>query len=268
MITLVLEKMMLNLLQGCIILSSIITKKGVAVTMKRVHSLFVLFFMVIILPLKIIAKPLSTPVYLNSKQGWNLLMHSPDDNSKFGNLVRYFQTQVNLAYCGVASSAIILNVLQVKAPADPWHYPYSFFNQRNIFSLKLLKNGITPHKISSHGMTLSTLNEILTSYGLKTQVYFASQLSMKQVGSIISEAMQTPGEYVLVNYDRKAVNQKGGGHISPLAAYSEKNHLALIFDVASYKHPAAWCSLSNLYKAMKSKDHDSGKSRGFVVVQR
>lgn len=206
-------------------------------------------------------------VYLDSPLGWKYLSESTS-SSHFGNLIRYYQSQINLAYCGIASSVIMLNALHVPAPVDSWHYPYANFNQRSIFTPTLLKQGITPHKISSRGMTLATLNRILTSYHLKTNVYYASSLTYKQFTNLLSKVMTTQKDYVVVNFYRPTLKQVGGGHISPLAAFDPTRHRVLILDVAGYKYPAVWVGERSLYQAMLAHDSASKRSRGFIVLHR
>jgi Phytochelatin synthase len=78
--------------------------------------------------------------------------------------------------------------------------------------------------------------------------------------------LKEPNNFVLVNYLRKAMGQETGGHISPLAAYSEKTDRFLILDVSRYKYPPVWVKASDLWNSMNTVDTDSGKTRGFVVV--
>jgi len=71
-----------------------------------------------------------------------------------------------------------------------------------------------------------------------------------------------------VNYDRKALGQAGGGHISPVAAYHAPTDRVLILDVARYRYPSVWVPLADLWEAIRTTDSTSGRSRGVVVVRR
>ena len=213
------------------------------------------------------SRPLQT-TNLDTKRGLFYLQKTQHNNNDFANLVRYFQTQQNLAYCGVASAAMVLNSLGVQAPLTPSHFPYRFFDQHNIFSKKVMDSGINPRLVSSQGLTLNQLGTLLLDYGLNVHVYHAASLSPKKTERIITQALQRPHQFVLVNYLRRSVGQKGGGHIVPLAAVSLSNKVVLLMDVATYRYPSVWVSYQTLYSAMNTLDSTSRKSRGFVVVSR
>ena len=81
--------------------------------------------------------------------------------------------------------------------------------------------------------------------------------------------MATPGQYVIINYLRKAIGQEKGGHISPLAAYDVETDRFLILDVARYKYPPVWVKASELFDSMNTQDSDNeNKTRGFVLISK
>ena len=204
---------------------------------------------------------------LNSQQtlAW---MQQSGNHSKFLNLIRYFVTQKTLAYCGVASSVILLNTLKSSAPLERVHYPYRYFTQSNVFGLNILKQGITPAKVNHSGMSIADVMALLSSHGLKTRAYHAGDMNYEQTKQVMVAAMKAPGEYILVNYYRPALHQVGGGHISPVAAYDAKTDSFLLLDVARYKYPPVWVDAKTLYAAMDTKDSRSTATRGFIVVHR
>ncbi len=132
--------------------------------MQRIVGQWLVLFLTICFCVSLWAIPIKAPVELNTRLGWQYLSESSHSNTDFGSLVRYFQTQQNLAYCGVASSVMVLNALAVKAPIVPVFYPYRFFNQNNLFSVGLLQQGLTPYFVSHHGLTLKQLSTILSFY--------------------------------------------------------------------------------------------------------
>lgn len=71
---------------------------------------------------------------------------------------------------------------------------------------------------------------------------------------------------IICCYDRKALNQYGSGHISPIGAYDNNTDSVLIMDVARFKYPPHWISLSILFDAMNQIDPDTNKSRGYVIL--
>lgn len=182
-------------------------------------------------------------------------------------LLRYFETQQDLSYCGVASSVIVLNSLGVEAPVTPHLYPHRMFDQTNLFTDKVL--AIKPPKmVALRGLQLEELGAILATFDLKVDVYHANQLKTAgRFRDLAAAALADPNARVVVNYSRKALGQAGGGHISPLAAYDAQSDRFLILDVARYKLPPVWVTAKDLFAAMNTKDTDSGKKRGMVIVR-
>jgi hypothetical protein len=84
----------------------------------------------------------------------------------------------------------------------------------------------------------------------------------------IKVALADPDKRFVANYSRKPIGQMGDGHISPVAAYDSKTDRVLILDVAKYKYPPVWITVTGLYVGMQSIDSGSGKPRGFVVVSK
>ena len=85
----------------------------------------------------------------------------------------------------------------------------------------------------------------------------------------VREATSKAGElHVVVAYDRRALGQTGSGHFSPVGGLHEGRDLVLLLDVARFKYPPHWVSLEALHRAMLSVDPASGRSRGFLTIQR
>jgi len=76
-----------------------------------------------------------------------------------------------------------------------------------------------------------------------------------------------PSDRLIVNVERSALGQGRGGHLSPLAAYHAPSDSVLLMDVASYRFPAAWIPLADLWRSMRTADAQSGRSRGLVIVR-
>ena len=57
-----------------------------------------------------------------------------DSRAAYFSLADNFVTQKNQAFCGVATSVMVLNALQLPAPAVPEYDPYRTFTQDNVFS--------------------------------------------------------------------------------------------------------------------------------------
>ena len=74
--------------------------------------------------------PVRKPIDFRSEPGERLLLESDALEAYFPLSVN-FLTQENQAYCGVASIVMVLNSLQVPAPASPEYEPYRTFTQDN-----------------------------------------------------------------------------------------------------------------------------------------
>lgn len=203
-------------------------------------------------------------IELNSVQGQQLLTES-DLKGDFFDLIRYFNTQKNLAYCGVASSAMVLNALPVPKPhgGDLGDYPY--FTQENFFS-PAARTVKSPDKVAQEGMSLAELTDLLNTHPkVKAEKIYASATTLETFKKRVCDQLNSPKSYILINYMRKSLGQKSGGHISPVVAYHKEKDAFLILDVSQYKYPPVWVPTKTLWAAMEAKDGDT-LSRGYVIV--
>lgn len=215
-----------------------------------------------------IAQTLPLPpdlIAFDSPEGQELLLES-DANDDFWDLSSQFVTQVNQAYCGVASMVMVLNSLDIPAPEAPQYEPYRVFTQENFFDNPATQQVLSPDVVSQQGITLEELGQFLSSYSVNAQVYHSADTTLDEFRRIVVENLDEPGNFVLVNYLRSEIEQERGGHISPLAAYDEESDRFLILDVARYKYPPVWVEAEDLWRAMATVDSTSGKTRGFVLV--
>lgn len=203
-------------------------------------------------------------INFNSAEGEKLLINSQALQDYFP-LSMQFVTQKNQAYCGVASSIMVLNALSIPAPEAPEYGSYHLFTQDNFFNTQTQKV-VAPEVVARKGMTLEQLGKLLETYSVKADVHHAGDTTLDEFRSLVVKNLQEPGNFVLVNYLRKAIGQETGGHISPVAAYNKETDRFLILDVSRYKYPPVWVKASELWQAMATVDSSSGKTRGFVLV--
>jgi len=164
-----------------------------------------------------------------------------------------FETQRRPAFCGVASSVAVLNALR---PSAPRLTQASFFEDL-----------ATELHVTFTGMTLQQLATLLRRHGAVVDLVFAKDSSLDAFRDMARANLSRSGDYVLVNYQRAALGQREGGHISPLAAYSAASDRFLILDVAAYRYPPTWVPAVDLWKAMNTIDTTSGQTRGFLMVR-
>jgi hypothetical protein len=211
------------------------------------------------------ARPL---IPLADPAGQSLLMRA-SARADHGPLAQWFETQANLAYCGVASAVMALNSLGVPAPTVPGYRSYRFWTQSNAFSIPGSTGYVRPEVVAREGMTLAQLQGWLAGRtDLVVERFHGDQLSLDQWRALLRRSLADPDDRLLVNYARPALGQRGGGHISPLAAYDPGQDMVLILDVARYRYPSAWVPADELWGAMRTTDTSSGRSRGLLLIHR
>jgi len=172
-------------------------------------------------------------------------------------LTRNFEAQSRAAFCGVASSVVVLNALRSSVPR---------LNQTTFFS-DAASAVRGPLRVSLAGMSLAQLADLLRTHGLEVSVFYAADTDVAAFRSIAQQNLASGGDFLLVNYQRASLGQAEAGHISPLAAYDAATDRLLILDVAAYKYPPVWVETAALWNAMNTADHASGRTRGFAVVR-
>jgi len=204
-------------------------------------------------------------ISLSSERGARLLLES-EANRAYWPLSIQFVTQKNQAYCGVASLVMVLNALGVPAPTAPEFEPFKTFTQDNLLNSDTEK--VLPKEVLAKiGMTLDQIGGILNTYLVKADVRHAADTSLDEFRTQATQALNSPNQYVIVNYLRRTIGQERGGHISPLAAYDAETDRFLVLDVSRYKYPPVWVKAEDLFAAMSTPDSDNeNRTRGYVLV--
>jgi hypothetical protein len=108
------------------------------------------------------AETLSLPPSLvdaDTDEGERLFLESEANRAYFP-LAANFLTQKYQSYCGVASMVMVLNALQLPAPAVPEFAPYHTFTQDNVLDERT--DAVLPRDILLRkGMTLDQLGGLL-----------------------------------------------------------------------------------------------------------
>jgi hypothetical protein len=212
----------------------------------------------------------------------------------FFHLANHFEGQLNMGYCGPASATIVLNALRaddptIAKPRDPSAFPAEYLKMlppgldplfarytqatffdpqttgvktRDQFFGKPKAAGAKP----SPGLELREFHGILAAHGLDAQLRVADdKLTDAAIRSDLVANLSTPDDYVVVNYFRPVLGQKGGGHISPLGAYDKASDSVLVLDVNPNGHTWVWVPTALLIKAMRTPD--ASENRGYVLVK-
>jgi hypothetical protein len=211
----------------------------------------------------------------------------------FFKLSNFFVSQDNGLYCGLASSAIVLNALYFgdaakELPEDKTSIakeetkflpegfnPYfkkvtqnNLLNDRTKTKLQVLGAPAEGTEKADYGLQLRQLVQVLTSHGAKVDVRVVTDdASEAEIKKELIENLSRKDDYVLVNYKRAdLLAQGGGGHISPLGAYDEESDSFLIMDVNPNKATWVWAPADTLIKAMRT--FDTVENRGYLLIQK
>ena len=205
-------------------------------------------------------------VYWDSAEGRTIRARMPAD-ADYWQLAPNFSAQITQSYCSVASAITVLNSMPIAKPVDPTYAPYPYFTQRNFFTPAVAKV-ISPQTVLAMGMTREEMAETLSRQGVKATSIAGDTFTEESLRALLKKALGDDGQFVLANYYRASLGQVGGGHWSALAAYDAQSDSVLILDVAKYKYPPAWVSISLLRQAIATTDTTSNKARGLVVVSK
>ena len=202
-------------------------------------------------------------VALDTPEGEALLVESAARADYF-HLAGHHTTQETPSACGIASAVTILNALQVPAPRDD-KLGVQTFTHGGFFN-GCARGVFTPEAVAQGGTTLAQLADLLRCHPVRVDVVHGEDTTLDDFRKRLAENLADPKNYLLVNYDRSEVGQEYTGHHSPLGAYNAAKDRVLVMDVARYKYPPTWVHAEALYKAIRTNDLVSGRSRGYLVV--
>jgi hypothetical protein len=248
--------------------------------------------------------PMTAPAKGNTPAAPDLVTFSAPESIKrlersrhkvdFFHLANQFESQGNKAFCGPTSSVIVLNAVRmgndaVAKPQDPSlvtaedrkTLPPGFdplfhrYTQNNFFDAKVQEvktrsevfglprgDGAKP----DGGIQLRQLAGMLSAQGLDVKLrVLDDSLKDAAIREELKQNLKTEGDYVIVNYFRPVLNQKGGGHISPLAAYDQKSDSFLVMDVNSTDQRWVWVKAPALFASMRTQD--TQENRGYLLVK-
>lgn len=228
------------------------------------HKLLLLILLAALSACPAMAEEAPKVVYWDTSAGKVLRARIAAD-ADYWQLIPNFAVQQTQSYCAVASAVTVLNSLPIKKPVDPTYAPYAYFTQGNFFTPEVSKI-ISAQTVLAQGMTREEMAETLTRLGVKTRSLAGDSFTDASLRAVLQKALGDDGQFVLANYFRGTFGQVGGGHWSALAAYDAQTDSVLILDVAKYKYPPAWVSISLLRQSLATLDSTSNKARGLVVV--
>jgi len=181
-------------------------------------------------------------------------------------LARFFCPQPNPFFCGPTSGSIIINAIRMKKMGFPNNLcsqiPERFFTPE-VNQIKTPSQVMDPK--GDAGFTLDQFYRALQAHGLRVKKTEAlPELSDKNIIDDLLKTIQTKGKYIIINFFRPGIGERGGGHFSPLGAYDKISDSFLLMDVNPKKYPWVWVKTKDLLKGMRTLDRNH--YRGFVVI--
>jgi len=229
-------------------------------------------------------------VPFSSDEGLARLARS-DAKVNFPVLANQFEAEYNQAFCGPASTAMVLNAVRDGAadlprdksrirPDDLKYLPpgaevaTARYTQDNVIEkasktrAQVLGEPVTINGKTTHDFGFQTrqLDEMLRANGLSTRLVIVDDAKPEaEVRADLVQSLRQRGHYVIISFQRKALSEPGGGHISPLGAYDAASDSFLMLDVNPARVDWMWVPAAALIKAMRT--FDTVENRGYVLVE-
>jgi len=235
-----------------------------------------------------VSVPAGELVPFSSDEGLARLARSTA-KADFAALANQFEAQTNTMFCGPTTAAIVLNAINARSSAlprdrsrlrqDDFRYlsptadpVIPRFTQDNVIKGPKTRAQVMGEPMRINGKTIKDygyqarqFEAMMKSHGMHTRLVIVDdKLPLDQIRQDLIGNLKRHGDYVVVGYHRKAVGQKGGGHISPLAAYDEKSDSFLIMDVNPNSAGWVWMPAETLVRGMRT--FDTVENRGYLHV--
>lgn len=209
----------------------------------------------------------------------------------FAPLANQFEAQSNMAFCGPTTAAIVLNALRALSPdlprdrsrlraEDLQYFPGGIdltvprFTQDSVIGKGRKTRAqvlgepviINGKPIMDVGYQLRQFDELLRAHDLVTRLTIVTEtMPLEDIRATLVDNLKRRGDYVIVNYRRDDVGQRGGGHISPLGAYDAESDSFLVLDVNPASAGWVWMPAEALVRGMRT--FDMVETRGYILVQ-
>ena len=176
-------------------------------------------------------------------------------------LSAHFHTQADPGWCALGTLVTALNALEID-PGRVWKGPWRYYGEELLDCCKPLDEA------KREGLNLAELACLAHCNGAEGMPVYAAEAALADLRADLRAAVRAPeGEVLIVNYGRKAMQQTGEGHYSPVGAYDEDSDMVLILDVARFKYPPHWAPLTQLFDALRAPDPLTGASRGWLRLR-
>lgn len=191
---------------------------------------------------------LVSPLERVTEQEASISAASPD-GADLASLTAAFQSQPHRSFCGPATLATVLRA-DGDAAAAEW---------------RLFDSAIDGLRTFYGGMSLAKLASLAQANGLHTELVRGDEFTVDSFRERLRQNLARAGDYVIINYDRRVLNQAGAGHISAVGSYDPNRDAFLVLDQAAYRYPWTWVPTQQLHEAARTLDGTA--YRGVLFVQ-
>ena len=225
-------------------------------------------------------------IQLNSSYGKQIFSEALQQGNMecFFPLIEQFATQYKPSTCGTTTLAMVLNSLGID-PKVTWKGIWRWYSEESLAcSHPDYLNEIDIEKFTHLAKRNYSSIQMFYHNSIKTLHSFDKSIMecptgchsctsiTKKVASYDTffdccvASSRRDGFFLVTNSSRKALQQTGIGHFSPIGGVHLKKNLVLILDVARYKYPPYWCDIRKLFDSLEEMDTATQKPRGFCLI--
>ena len=169
----------------------------------------------------------TSSIPFNSTKGKDILLGEDTVGAMFWYSIQHLVTQKTQSYCGIATSAMILNTLTIEsAPVDPLYAPYQYWTQDNFFD-NCTSEILSAYGVLNYGTTLEQLSKMISCHDVHSYRFHANETTESYFRSYVEFALGADS-LVAVNFHRLGIGEFGGGHWSPVLAFSPIEDMVLM----------------------------------------
>ena len=187
-------------------------------------------------------------------------------------LSEQFITQSETSYCALTSLAMVLNALNFD-PKKVWKGAWRWVSEETL-QCETQICGHSLEKVRELGMNFHEFESLARCHGIRINAVKAEDhqhdctLGINQFRTLVQSisSSEMAESFIIANFSRKALDQTGDGHFSPIGGYHKNKDLVLILDVARFKYPPFWVPLERLWHSMAVEDKTTNSSRGYFTV--
>eukprot|EP01064_Diplonema_japonicum_P017462 TRINITY_DN25582_c0_g1_i1.p1 TRINITY_DN25582_c0_g1~~TRINITY_DN25582_c0_g1_i1.p1 ORF type:complete len:268 (+),score=54.83 TRINITY_DN25582_c0_g1_i1:57-806(+) len=209
-----------------------------------------------------------------------------DENSEAGrelfkgcimneSLLKVTEKQEHPAFCGLASSCVVLKGLGVDTTQDSifevleskgfpkgWfsHFGFGFVD----YAPHAVKVALNRH-LKFDGIPLGAAAALMQSYTLNISKHNTGITPETFLEHLLPTLHTNSRTVFVANYNRGTLHQRGTGHFAPIAAYNPTHRKCFVLEVNQNRYPSVWVDLDMLTEATNTIS-PGGTKRGFLLI--